>query len=526
MTWIKKLHWQIVISLGLGFLYGILATKFGWLDFTKNWIAPFGTIFINLLKLCAVPLVIVSLICGVASLSDTSKLSHLGFKTILTYIGTTAIAITIGLIVVNILNPGSDIDKEVAERIQAAYTSDTEAVRSNATSVKGQSPLKPVVDMIPSNPFQSVSDNKNLLQIVFISIFFGVTLVLIPKRSSRPVIDVCNGLNDCLVKAVKIVILLAPIGVFSLLAGAITTAGSDAGEVLGSLGKYALTVVVALLIHGAIVYPSIIQFFTPVSVVKFFKAIWPAQTLAFSTSSSAAALPITMERCQNGLKISKENSSFILPLGATINMDGTALYQAIAVVFLANVFAEPLTLGAQFSVLVATLLASIGTAAVPSAGLVMLTAILVDKGIPAEAVGLIWALDRPLDMLRTAVNVTGDAAVATFVSSSDISDKDRIDYGSRTPAQGGRRRPPRRRFRPNNQRKDEGNQPNANSGSGQNKDSKQNYNQRKRRQNNQGQDNKDSSESSGQKGPNRRSSNQGQRGRQRRSERNNNSSES
>lgn len=524
MTWIKKLHWQIVISLVLGLVYGILATKFGWLDFTKDWIAPFGTIFISLLKLCAVPLVIVSLICGVASLSDTSKLSHLGVKTIITYIATTAIAITIGLILVNILNPGSDIDKDVAERIQAAYSSNTESVRSNAASVKDRSPLKPLVDMVPDNPFQSVSDNKNLLQIVFISIFFGVTLVIIPKRSSRPVIDVFNGLNACLVKAVKIVILLAPLGVFSLLAGAITTAGSDAGEVLGSLGKYALTVVLALIIHGAIVYPSIVQFLTPVSVVKFFKSIWPAQTLAFSTSSSAAALPITMERCQNELKVSKENSSFILPLGATINMDGTALYQAIAVVFLANVFAEPLTLGAQFSVLVATLLASIGTAAVPSAGLVMLTAILVDKGIPAEAVGLIWALDRPLDMLRTAVNVTGDAAVATFISSSDISDKDRIDYGSRTPGQrDGRRRPPRRRYRPNNQKKGNDNQ--SNSKADQNKDSKQNYNPRRRRPNSEGQDTRDDVQS-GQKGQNRRNPNHGQRGRQGRGNKSSDSAES
>lgn len=493
MNWIKKLHWQILIALVLGFIYGIMATQFGWEEFTRSWITPFGEIFIRLLKACAVPLVIVSLICGVASLSDTSKLSRLGGKTILTYLATTAIAITIGLIIANIFNPGKGMDKSVADQVmtqggESAQQSITKTL-DGAASVKNRGPLQPLIDLVPDNFVSSVGDNRNMLQIVVMSVLFGVTIVLVPRRESRPVIDFFNGLNSCLITAIKLIIYLAPIGVFSLLATSIANAGGNVSAVIGSLGMYALTVVLALVIHGGIVYPAIIHFLTPLTVSKFFKAIWPAQTFAFSTSSSAATLPITMERCKNNLNIPKENCSFVLPLGATINMDGTALYQAVAAIFIANAVGEPLGLGAQFQVLALALLASIGTAAVPSAGMVMLVVILEKIGIPIEAIGLIWALDRPLDMLRTAVNVTGDAAVATFISSSDI--KQGIDYGSSSPGRPDRRRNNnnRRRFRPNNKGQGQGHNNrdkdgNENQGQQQKGDRPNNNNQRRRRPNN------------------------------------------
>lgn len=508
MTWIKKLHWQIVISLGLGLIYGIIATRFGWFEFTSDWITPFGTIFINLLKLCAVPLVIVSLICGVASLSDTSKLSRLGGKTILAYMATTAIAITIGLLVANIINPGKGLDAGVAEKLMASSAQHTVEIQNSAKEVMQDGPLKPVIDIIPDNFFASVSNNRNMLQIVFLSIFFGITLILIPRKNSRPVIDFFNGLNECLITAVKLVIKMAPVGVFALLASAITSSGGEIGALLSSLGTYGLTVVIALLLHAGLVYTSIVHFLTPFSVKQFFKAIWPAQTFAFSTSSSAATLPITMDRCHNELKIPRENCSFILPLGATINMDGTALYQAVAAIFLSNAIGEPLSFGGQLTIIMIALLASIGTAAVPSAGMVMLVVILEQLKIPAEAIGLIWALDRPLDMLRTAVNVTGDAAVASYVSADDIPDD--LDYGGSSPGnRNERRRPPRRRPRQNQnnrgnrdgggQNQKDGNSQGRKDGrpSGGKSQPSGNQNQRRRRPN----QNKDASTGSTQKSP-------------------------
>lgn len=429
MSWIKKLHWQIVISLGFGLIFGIVAAGLGWSEWTEHWIAPFGTVFMNLLKLCAIPLVIVSLVCGVASLSDTTKLSRLGGRTMLAYVATTAIAITIGLVVANLagfLTP--EMDLTTRDKIIEQWNEKSSDLIQNAEKMKNQGPLQAVVDIIPDNFFASLSSNRNMLQVVFISLFFGVTLILIPKHSARPVIEFFNGLNECLVKAVRMVILMAPIGVFSLLTTAITRSGGDAGMVIGALAIYGSTVVLALGIHAALVYPAIIHFFTPISIRRFFKAIWPAQTFAFSTSSSAATLPITMDVCHRNLGIPRENCSFILPLGATINMDGTALYQAVATIFLANVMQIELSLWGQFQILIIALMASIGTAAVPSAGMVMLVVILEQMKIPTEAIGLIWALDRPLDMLRTAVNVTGDTAVATWVSSDELEND--IDYGS------------------------------------------------------------------------------------------------
>lgn len=470
MTWIKKLHWQIVLSLGLGLIYGILATKFGWAEFTDKWISPFGTIFINLLKLSAVPLVIVSLICGVASLSDTSKLGQLGGKTIAAYMATTAAAIIIGLIVANVagfMTP--PLDEEVRQNLINKFSEKSGNVIASAESVSKAGPLQSLVDIVPDNFFASVSNNRNMLQIVFLSIFLGCTMVIVGKRASRPLLDFFTSLNECLITAVRLIIKLAPIGVFSLLSTAITSAGGDVSHIVGALTVYGLTVVVALIIHAAVVYPAIIHFMTPMSVVKFFKAIWPAQTFAFSTSSSAATLPITMERCRNGLGVSEEKCSFILPLGATINMDGTALYQAVATIFLANAMGIPLGIGGQISILMIALLASIGTAAVPSAGMVMLVVILEQTKIPAEAIGLIWALDRPLDMLRTAVNVTGDATVATLISRDDLA-RD-LDFGSNTGARSQENNPQRNR-RPNRNRRRPapGNNPNQsgrqNSGSG------------------------------------------------------------
>ena len=417
------LHWQIIIGLALGLVYGIIATNSGWGSFTSDWIAPFGTIFINLLKLIAMPLVLSSLITGVASLSDIKKLSRIGGKTIGIYIGTTALAVTLGLISVNLIKPGDKVPDNMKEKLQLTYQKDASKKANTVQEVKGRGPLQPLVDMVPSNFFNSASSNRNMLQVVFMAIFIGIGLIQIPKEKGKPVQQFFESLTDVVIKLVDIIMLMAPIGVFALIAQTINkVAGNNPSEILellGALGYYMFAVIVGLIAHAAITYTGIMRLMTKMPLETFYKGIAPAQLLAFSTSSSGATLPVTMERCEEQLGVSEEVSSFVLPLGATINMDGTALYQAVAAVFIAQTLNMSLDISAQLTIVLTTVLASIGTAAVPGAGIVMLVIILESVGVPSAGIALILGVDRILDMLRTTVNVTGDATVAVIIAESE-----------------------------------------------------------------------------------------------------------
>ncbi len=423
MPWYKKLHWQIIIGLVLGLLYGVLAAAQGWGQFTSDWIAPFGQIFFRLLLLIAVPLVLSSLVTGVASLSDMKKLSRIGGKTIAIYIGTTVIALVIGLLLVNILEPGSSVPEEMRDKLQQTFAEQAEAGLGSAAVAAERGPLQPIVDMIPNNFFEAARSNRNMLQVVFFAIFAGIGLLMIPNEKAKPLLDFFDSLNDLIIKLVEIIMIFAPIGVFGLLADTITSiAGDDLGqilELLGALGFYSIVVVLGLAIHMTLTYGSMMKFFTPRKISDFWKALGPAQLVAFSTSSSGATLPITMERCEKNLGVSEEVSSFVLPLGATINMDGTGLYQAVAAVFIAQTIGMELDLAAQVTIVFTAVLASIGTAAVPGAGIIMLVIILEAVGVPVAGIALILGVDRILDMCRTVTNVTGDATVATVVAASE-----------------------------------------------------------------------------------------------------------
>jgi len=423
MPWYKKLHWQIILGLVLGLLYGIVAAGAGWVEFTSDWIAPFGTIFLNLLKLIAVPLILASLVVGVASLRDLKKLSRIGGKTLGLYLLTTTIALLIGLGLVNTLKPGNTVTQETRTKLEQSYQDEVKMSQDMASEARDRGPLRPLVDLVPSNFFNSASDNSNMLQVVFVAIFIGIGLLLIPKEDAQPLLSVFESLNELVIRLIDLIMYTAPVGVFGLLADAITSiaTGTPGGvlSLLGALGFYAMTVVLGLGIMVFLVYPALMSLFTDIPIIKYFQAIAPAQLVAFSTSSSGGTLPVTMEVAQKNLGVSEEVSSFVLPLGATINMDGTALYQSVAAVFIAQVLGIGLAITQQLNIVLLAVLASVGAAAVPSAGTVMLVVILESIGVPSAGIALVWAADRPLDMLRTTNNVTGDTMVASVVAASE-----------------------------------------------------------------------------------------------------------
>ena len=416
-----QLHWKIIIGLVLGTIYGIASAINGWSDFTSDFISPFGTIFLNLLKLIAVPLVVSSLITGVASLSDTRKLSRIGWKTIALYISTTAVAVSIGLILVNVLEPGSYIPESYQESLSSEYIDKATNKQELANSIQdNRGPLQPLVDMVPSNIFSAASNNSNMLQIVFISIIFGIALIGIDRKFSQPVLAFLEGINKMIIKLVEMIMYFAPYGVFALIAKTISSVSGDIsqiGSILSALLFYMGVVILGLFVHMGITYITILKVFTNMDLKHFFKSMAPVQLLAFSTSSSGATLPVTMKRCEKDLGVSEEISSFVLPLGATINMDGTALYQGVAAVFIAQAIGMDLTFANQFTIVATAVLASIGTAAVPGAGIIMLVIILESINVPSEGIALILGVDRILDMIRTATNVTGDATIACAMDS-------------------------------------------------------------------------------------------------------------
>ena len=411
------LHWQILIGMVLGILFGFFAAEMNWNQFVIDWIKPFGTVFINLLKMIAVPLIIVSLITGIAELKDISKISKMGGKTIGFYLMTTVVAVTIGLTLANIIQPGTFIDEASRDQLMTQYASDAGGKILEAESQKEQGPLQPLVDIVPDNFFKSLTDNGKMLQVIFFTILIGIGLILIPEEKARPVTEFFSGLNEVILKIIDIIMLIAPIGVFALLAAILVEIPSF--SVLQALLVYALTVLAGLAVLILIFYSLLVSLITKHSYLDFLKAIAPAQLVAFSTSSSAATLPVTMERVTEHLGVDEEVASFVLPLGATINMDGTSLYQAVAAIFIAQAFGMQLDLATQVMIVLTATLASIGSAAVPSAGMVMLVIVLGQAGIPEAGLALIFAIDRPLDMCRSVVNVTSDAMVSTLIAKSE-----------------------------------------------------------------------------------------------------------
>ena len=406
----------------MGILFGLTMTNVdGGATFVSNWINPFGSIFVKLLKLIAVPLIIASLVKGISDLKDISKFKNIGLKTIGIYIGTTVIAITIGLLLVNVVKPGDGISEETITKLTETYANSggVQSKIAEASKQRSTGPLQFMVDMVPDNAMKAMSNNKSMLQVIFFTIFLGISMLLIGEKRSKPLKDFFDSLNEVVLKMVDLIMLFAPYAVFALLANVVVS--SNDPDLLLALLKYALTVVGGLLIM-VVFYMILVSVFTKKNPFWFLKQLSPAQLLAFSTSSSAATLPVTMERVEEHIGVDKEVSSFVLPVGATINMDGTSLYQAVAAVFIAQALGFDLTFADQLTIILTALLASIGSAAVPGAGMVMLVIVLESVGFPADklAIGLalIFAVDRPLDMCRTVINVTGDATVASLVAKS------------------------------------------------------------------------------------------------------------
>ncbi|TXD82988.1 dicarboxylate/amino acid:cation symporter [Subsaximicrobium wynnwilliamsii] len=469
------LHWKIIIGMVLGIIWALLSSTMGWSAFTINWIDPFGTIFINLLKLIAVPLVLFSIIGGVANIGDPSSLGRMGGKTLGIYLLTTIMAISLGLLLVNTFKPGKLIDEQsrIDNRISYEIWADSQGYEikdgisylkdpafmkraqeisdlSNAelkdaavqdkmeSAEKGKetTPLQPLVDIVPDNFFHSLSTNGLMLQVIFFAVFFGVCLLFIPTEKSQPVLNIVDGINEVFLKMVDLVMQAAPFFVFALLAGVVSKmAGDDIGkvvEIFKGLSWYSLTVLAGLLLMIFVIYPVILKVFVKkIPYGGFFKSMGPAQTLAFSTSSSAATLPVTMECVEQNLGVNKKVSSFVLPIGATVNMDGTSMYQAVAVIFLAQLHMIDLTIGQQVTVVLTATLASIGSAAVPSAGLVMLIIVLDSVGLNPAWIAIIFPVDRILDMFRTVVNVTGDATVCSIIADGE----NMLDYKEKDPTE-------------------------------------------------------------------------------------------
>ena len=410
------LHITSTMGMLLGVIFGLVASSTGIKSFVIDWIKPFGTIFINLLKLIAIPLIIASLIKGVSDLQDISKLSKMGGRTILIYLFTTVFAVSLGLLIVNLVKPGTSIGEETRKELLEGYSDKASDKIEIALTQKDSGPLQPLIDLVPSNKFGAASDNRNMLQVIFFVLLFGIGMILIKPEKAKPLKDFIDGLNEVVLKMIDMIMITAPYGVFALLAALVVE--SPSWGLFQALMWYAFCVLLGLTLLIFIFYPTLARIFADFKYGKFFSGIAPAQLVAFSTSSSAATLPVTMERVSEHMGVDEEVSSFVLPIGATINMDGTSLYQGIAAVFIAQAFGIDLTLGDQLSIVVTATLASIGSAAVPSAGMIMLVIVLGAIGVPEAGLALIFAIDRPLDMVRTITNVTGDATVSLIVARS------------------------------------------------------------------------------------------------------------
>lgn len=409
------LYLKILLGMVAGIVIGVIALQFeSGGPFVQNWIRPWGQLFIRLLQLIAIPLVFVSLVKGVTGLKDIATFSRMGVRTVLIYICTTAVAVVVGLSLGLLVKPGNLVDRSEIDHIQAAYETVAAEKKLEAEMTESAGPLAFLNDIVPDNITGALGDNSKMLQIIFFAIFFGIAALTVPREKVKPVFKLFDGLNDIILRMVDYIIQFAPFGVTALMAGLVTDFGGDI-SVFGALAVYAVTVIVGLFILMLGFYPLLIRLFSKLPPKRFIKAMYPVQLFAFTTSSSAVTLPLNMETVERDLGVSQETSSFVLPVGTTINMDGTSCYQAIAILFIAQVLGVGLGLYEIMIILFMTILSSIGTPAIPGGSFVILTMVLTSVGIPAEGLALILGIDRPLDMLRTAVNVTGDATVAVIV---------------------------------------------------------------------------------------------------------------
>lgn len=411
---------KILLGMALGIGFGLFAVNFGWAKFSSDWISPFGKIFVRLLKLIAIPLILASLIKGVADLKSTAGLSRMGIRTVLMYLATTVIAISLGVGITYMVKPGNYFPKEKQQTLFEKYSSNVEAGEAQAAGFKDEGPLQFLVDVVPENIVFASSQNSLMLQVIFFALLVGIAILLLPQDKTKAFRKFIDSSNDIVLKIIEIIMMYAPIGVFALMASVITDiAGDDpAGSIslFKALGMYGFCVVAGLFFLLLIFYPFITRLFGQMSISKFMKGIFPAQLMAFSTSSSVATLPVTKKCVEENLGVEDEVSSFVLPIGATVNMDGTSLYQAVAAIFIAQVFAIDLSFVDILTIIMTATLASIGSAGVPGAGMVMLLIVLASVNIPAEGLALIFAIDRPLDMLRTTVNITGDSMIAVIIN--------------------------------------------------------------------------------------------------------------
>lgn len=452
------LHWKIIIGLLLGVIWSMISASAGLSNFTAQWINPFGVIFIRLLKLIAIPLVLFSIITGVASLSDARKLGRMGGRTIGMYLATTAVAVAIGLLLANVINPGkklTDADRTynrikyevwakqnqvgirdgicescksenvfLLQKAQGDQGENTEVVKSKieaAQKFKESGPLQVLVDFVPENIIGAMGNMSQMLQVIFFALLFGLALISLKPEVAKPAIEFCSSANEAFLKMVEMVMLWAPFFIFALTAGVFSQmAGDDLNaliELFMGLGVYMITVVLGLIVVLFGVYPLMLKQILKkkFGYKKFFQDLSPAQFLAFSSSSSAATLPVTLECVTENMKISRSTADFVLPIGATMNMNGTSLYQAVATVFLAQMHGIDLSASQYVMITLTATLASVGSAAVPSAGLVMLVMVLSAIGLNPAWIAILFPVDRILDMSRTVINVSGDAAVAAAI---------------------------------------------------------------------------------------------------------------
>ena len=408
------LYIKILVGMIAGIATGMLFISFGQGEVVQLWIKPWGNIFIRMLQLIAVPLVLVSLIKGVTGIEDIRRFSQIGLKALLIYMSTTVCAILVGLALVLSVKPGNFVDAAVASQMKESYQHVVNEKMSAAESTSEQGPLSFLNDIVPDNLFAASSNNSKMLQVIFFAIFFGIAAISLPKEKTKAVLKVIDSLYDIILKMVDYIIRFAPYGVFALMAALVADNSSNL-SIFAALGMYTLTVIAGLLLLIFVFYPLLIHLFTRIQTKHFIRNMYPVQLLAFTTSSSAATLPLNMETTERDLGISKEITSFVLPVGTTINMDGTSCYQAIAVVFIAQVMHIHLGWSELIAIVLLTTISSIGTPAIPGGSYVILTMVLSSVGIPADGLALILGVDRPLDMLRTSVNVTGDATVASII---------------------------------------------------------------------------------------------------------------
>ncbi|HYG14324.1 MAG TPA: dicarboxylate/amino acid:cation symporter [Bacteroidia bacterium] len=414
------LHTKILIGLALGVVWGLIAANLGWGEENGLYIAPLGKIFVNLLKMIAIPMIITSLVMGVASLNDISKLGRIGGRTLGIFIVTTVFAVSIGLLVANVLKPGDSLSDETKQSLVSSYEEKASQNEKKAEDVSKGGPMQPLVDIFPENLLKAATDNQMMLSMVIIAVVFGIASIMIPREKAEPLLKFMDSANEVILKVVDIVMLMAPIGVFALISSVITDlAGNDPSQtinLLKALGLYVITVLLGLVLHAGLVYLPMVKFLAKLSPLWFLKRMRPVHLLAFSTSSSNATLPLNIENTEERMGVKKEIASFVLPLGATVNMDGTSLYQSVAAIFIAQAFNIDLSFTDQLLIILTATLASIGSAGVPGAGMVMLAIVLNSVGIPVEGIALIMGPDRILDMCRTVINVTGDTTVATVIA--------------------------------------------------------------------------------------------------------------